>query len=109
MTVADPLGPFQDFWKVWNEVDADLRDKPISHFRRAIEVQFEELEEHLQKGNRDKAAREAIDTISIALNLLRKLGYQPEEIAQIARLRADQRMKGRVAEILEKYQEKYGI
>jgi hypothetical protein len=107
--MTDELGPFQDFWEAWNEVGDQIRSKPFYHFRRAVEIQFEEMEEHRRDGDTLAAAREAVDVISIALNTLRRLGYQPAEIAEIARDRAEQRMRGKTKEILEKYQKQHGI
>jgi hypothetical protein len=103
------LGPFQDFWDAWNEVGDQIQEKPFEHFPRAVEIQFEEMREHIRNHDKRAAAREAADVISIALNTMRWLGYLPDEIAEIARDRADQRMRGRTSEILTKYQMKYGI
>jgi hypothetical protein len=103
------LGPFQAIWDAWDEAHDEVVRKPLPHFRRAIEIQFEELEAHLRADNHGAASREAIDIISIALNLLRWLGHQPNEIGDIARSRAEQRMKGQALAILEKYQRVYGI
>jgi hypothetical protein len=108
-TPAAPLGPFQEIWEAWEEAAAEITGKPLSHFRRATEIQFDEIQRHLAESNRDAAAREAIDLISVALNTLRQLGYQPDEIAEIARMRARQRMKGQAHAILAKYQQQYGI
>ncbi len=103
------LGPFQDMWEAWEEARGELLEKPIYHFRRATDIQFDELEEHLKSDDPDAAAREATDIISIALNLMRRLGYTPAEISKIAQSRAAQRMKGQTLEILDKYQHVYGI
>jgi hypothetical protein len=108
-SMSDPLGPFQDIWEAWDEAHEEMVHKPLSHFRRAIELQFDELEEHLNAKNREAAAREATDIISIALNLMRWLEYQPTEIASIAQSRAEKRMKGQTREILDKYQRLHGI
>lgn len=107
--MTNQLGPFQDFWEAWNEVGDQIRDKPIDHFQRAVEIQFEQMREHIDNGDRAAAAREAADVISIALNTMRWLRYEPEEIAEIARNRAERRMRGQTGEILESYQRKYGI
>ncbi|MET8449935.1 hypothetical protein [Streptomyces sp. NPDC005209] len=107
--MEEELGPFQDIWDAWQEVHDEVADKPLSHFRRATDIQFDELEEHLAVGDRDAAAREVVDIISIALNTMRWLGHTPAEIAEIARARAEHRMKGQAAQILAKYREKYGI
>ncbi len=104
-----PLGPFQDIWDAWEEVRPEIAAKPLHHFRRAIEIQFDELEGHLARENRDAAAREVIDMISIALNAMRWLDYDPAEIAEIARMRARQRMKDQARSILDKYENQYGI
>ncbi|MFD0686048.1 hypothetical protein [Actinomadura fibrosa] len=109
MITEPELGPFQDMWDAWEDVRDELLDKPLSHFQRAAEIQFEELAEHLAAGDREAAAREATDVISVALNLLRSLGYTPAEIGIIARSRAAQRMQGRTQQILEKYQRDYDI
>jgi hypothetical protein len=53
--------------------------------------------------------REVVDIISVALNLMRKLGCTPEEIADVVQLRAERRMKGQALEILKKYHDLYGI
>jgi hypothetical protein len=107
--MVDQLGPFQDIWEAWDEARDELSRKPISHFRQAVELQFDELEQHRRAGKHDKAAREAIDIISIALNLLRMLGYQPDEVADLARARARDRMSGKALDILRKYRELYDI
>lgn len=107
--MAEQLGPFQAIWEAWDEAHDEVTRKPLSHFRRAVEIQFDELEEHLRVNDRDAASREATDIISIALNLLRWLGYQPEEIDEIARSRAERRMSGQALAILEKYQKVYDI
>jgi hypothetical protein len=107
--MADELGPFQDIWNAWNESDGEIRGKPIEHFDRVIDIQFDELNDHLAAGRREKAANEAIDIISIALNLLRRLGHDPEEIAVLARSRAKNRMSGQTREILDKLQRQHGV
>jgi hypothetical protein len=104
-----PLGPFQGIWEAWEGVKSEIAGKPLYHFRRAIEIQFDELEAHLAEGNRDAAAREVIDMVSIALNTMRWLSFEPAEIAEIARMRAIRRMKGQAQAILDKYQRQYGI
>ncbi|MFE7276911.1 hypothetical protein [Streptomyces sp. NPDC057623] len=102
--MPDELGPFQGIWDAWIEVQEEMARKPISHFERAVQIQFDELRAHLAEGDREAAAREMVDVISVALNALRKLGYTPEEISEIAQGRAEQRMKGRAQEILDKYE-----
>lgn len=96
-------------WQAWDEAHDDLMSKPLSHFRRSIEIQFEEIRDHLRDGKKEAAAREAVDIIGIGLNCLRWLGYQPEEIAEIALSRTEDRMRGRTHEILDKYQRLHGI
>jgi len=108
-TMVEELGPFQDIWEAWNEAEDEIRHKPISHFREAVRLQFVELELHRSEGKHDKAAREAIDIISIALNLLRRLNYQPGQVAELARARAHDRMRGKALDILRKYQDLYDI
>lgn len=103
------LGPFQDIWDAWEEVEEEITRKPLSHFARATEIQFEELKDHLDANDQDAAAREATDIISIALNLMRWLGLTPEEIGAVVRDRAERRMKGQTSAILEKYQKQHGI
>jgi hypothetical protein len=98
-----PLGPFQDFWQVWDESHDVMVKKDLEHFRYAFDLQFKELGNHLSADNTRAAANEAADIISIGLNLMRRLGYTPEEVAVIARDRAEKRMKGQTREILEKY------
>lgn len=105
----DQLGPFQPMWDAWEEAGEEIVRKPLSHFRRAVDIQFDELDEHLDRDDRDAASREAVDVISIALNLMRRLGLQPDEISEIARSRAEHRMKGQALAILDKYQRDYGI
>ncbi|WP_410598214.1 hypothetical protein [Amycolatopsis sp. lyj-90] len=108
-TMTEDLGPFQGFWNAWDEVHDEIRAKAFEHFSRAAEIQYEEMREHLAKGDSRAAAREATDVISIALNTMRWLGYGPAEIAEIARDRARERMRGRTSSILEKYQSEYDI
>ncbi|MCX4856623.1 hypothetical protein [Streptomyces canus] len=102
--MADELGPFQGVWDAWIEVQEQIEHKPISHFERAVQIQFDELRDHLAAGDREAAAREMVDVMSIALNTLRKLGFSPKEIAEIARDRAANRMAGQAQKILGKYE-----
>lgn len=107
--MEEELGPFQDIWDAWQEAHDEVTRKPLSHFRRATDIQFDELEAHLAAGDRGAAAREVVDIISIALNAMRWLGHTPAEVGEIARSRAEHRMKGQALEILAKYQDRYGI
>lgn len=106
---TEQLGPFQPIWEAWNDANDAISGKPLSHFRRAMEIQFEELEEHLEAKDRPAAAREIMDMISVALNTMRWLGYRPEEISEVARSRAERRMQGQALSILEKYKRVHGI
>lgn len=103
------LGPFQAFWNAWSEVDEEIKGKHFDHFSNAVGIQFMEMEGHLKRGERMAAAREATDVISIALNTLRWMEFEPAEIAKIARDRARDRMHGQAQEILDKYRDTYGI
>jgi hypothetical protein len=96
-------------WQAWDEVHDDLMGKPLSHFRRSMEIQFDEMQDHIDAGDREAAAREAADIIGIGLNCLRWLGYSPAEIADLAQARTENRMQGRTPEILDKYQRLHGI
>jgi hypothetical protein len=107
---GDPtLGPFQAFWDAWSEVDEEIKGKQFDHFPYAVGIQFMEMNGHLKRGERMAAAREATDVISIALNALRWMKFEPAEIAKIAQDRARDRMDGRAQEILDKYRDTYGI
>lgn len=108
-TATPELGPFQDMWDAWEEAREELLRKPLQHFRQATDIQFDELAAHLAAADREAAAREATDIISVALNVMRWLGLTPAEIGEIARSRATQRMKGQALQILEKYQQIYHI
>jgi len=105
----EQLGPFQELWNAWDEAQSDLSGKPISHFRRVVEIQFDEIGRHLAVNENDAAVREVVDIISVALNLMRRLGCTPEEVADVVRSRAERRMKGQALEILKKYHDVYGI
>lgn len=107
--MADQLGAFGAIWEAWDEAHDEVVGKPLSHFRRAVELQFDELEGHLKAEDRAAAVREAVDVISIALNTLRWLGCKPDEVAEIAHLRAENRMRGQALAILDKYERLYGI
>ncbi|OHV50445.1 hypothetical protein BCD48_10570 [Pseudofrankia sp. BMG5.36] len=74
-----------------------------------MDIQFDEIEAHLESSNRRGAECEVIDMISVAINLMRWLGNGPEGIGELARSRAEHRMKNRTASILEKYQSLYGV
>jgi ssRNA-specific RNase YbeY (16S rRNA maturation enzyme) len=102
------LGPFQAFWDAWSASDTEIKEKKLPHFSSAVAIQFEEMREHLEREDRYAAAREATDVISIALNTLRWMKFEPAEIAQIARNRARDRMVGKTPEILEKYEKQHG-
>ncbi|ELP68708.1 hypothetical protein ACKI1I_33310 [Streptomyces turgidiscabies] len=107
--MPDELGPFQGVWDAWVEVQEQIERKPISHFEQAVQIQFSELREHLEAGDREAAAREMVDVVSIALNTLRKLGFSPTEIAEIAQNRAKDRMLGQAEKILDKYESVHQI
>jgi hypothetical protein len=107
--VSASLGPFQPIWDAWDESNDEITGKPLSHFRRAMEVQFEELQAHLDANNDPAAANEAADIISVALNVMRWLGHSPDEVIEIVRVRAAQRLSGQTQAILEKYQRLYKI
>jgi len=102
--MTESLGPFQGIWDAWDEVDADIKAQSLSHFVTVTEAQFVELAEHLDEGDRERAALEAIDIISVSLTMLRWLNYVPEEIAGLARFRAATRMQGKARKIFGKYQ-----
>jgi hypothetical protein len=82
------LGAFGWFWDAWDAADDAVKALPFRHFPNAAYVQFVELAEHLAAGDRLRAAREATDVISVALNTLRWLGFQPDEVAVLALERA---------------------
>ena len=103
------LGPFQSLWDAWDEAGEAIKAKPLEHFESAIGAQFTEMREHLGAGRHRNAANEAVDIISIALNLLRRLGYQPDEIAALTQDRAEHRMRGKTAAILDKYHRLFGV
>lgn len=103
------LGSLQEIWEAWNEAHEEIKQKPLSHFRKATDIQFDELEGHLAAGDRDAAAREIVDVMSIALNTLRWLEYEPAEVGDLIRDRAELRMKGQARQILKKYRHQYGI
>lgn len=107
--MADHLGPAQSIWDAWDQAQAEIKAKPLSHFEFAVRKQFEEIETHLKDGNRQKAANEAVDIISIALNVLRWLDYEPEEVERTIRSRAENRMRGQALAILDSYQRRYGV
>jgi hypothetical protein len=107
--MTDQLGPFQDIWDAWDEAHDEITAKPLEHFETAVEHQFKELRAHLAARDRGAAANEAMDVISIGLNVLRWLEYQPEEISGVARSRAEHRMSGQTMAILEKYERLYGV
>ncbi|MDX2548939.1 hypothetical protein ACOT81_25185 [Streptomyces sp. WI04-05B] len=107
--MEEQLGPFQDIWDAWQEAHDEIARKPLSHFRRATDIQFDELQEHLDAGDREAAAREVVDIMSVALNVMRWLGHTPAEIGEITRARAEHRMKGQASQILAKYEDRYGI
>ena len=107
--MTDTLGPFQAIWDAWEEADAEVKGKPLTHFERAVEIQFEELRTHLANSDREAAAREAVDIISIGLNMLRWLKYRPEDVARVAESRGNNRMRGQAAAILEHYRTEHGI
>lgn len=104
-----PLGVLQGFRDAWDEVHQRVMDKPWSHFYRAIEIQMEELNDHIEGGHLAKAKNEAADIVSVALNIFRWLGCDEAETARILKERADNRMKGQAAAIMDKYAEKFGI
>ncbi|ALG12747.1 hypothetical protein [Kibdelosporangium phytohabitans] len=103
------LGPFQDLWDAWDEADEAIRAKPLYHFELAVGAQFDELRGHLAADLPGKAANEAVAIISVALNLLRRLGYTPDEVAELTRARAADRMRGQTSAILDKYRRQFGV
>lgn len=107
--VASQLGAFQDIWDAWDESDDEIKAKPLAHFEVAVREQFREFDEHLRDGQKRSAAFEAVDIISVALNLLRNQGYGSDEVAELVTARARDRMLGKTGAILEKYRTQFGI
>ncbi|CAM3499646.1 hypothetical protein KIPE111705_11345 [Kibdelosporangium persicum] len=107
--VASRLGAFQDIWDAWNESDDEIKAKPLRHFEVAVREQFREFDLHRRNGQKTRAANEAVDIISIALNLLRSQGYGPDEVAELVTARARDRMQGKTGAILDKYRTRFGI
>jgi hypothetical protein len=102
--LADQLGPFQKLWEAWDEADVEIRNQPLEHFELVIGHQLVEFKQHRDEGNNTAAAQEAVDIISAALNLMRWMELKPNEIADIAQSRAEDRMRGKTFEILKKYE-----
>ena len=104
------LGPLQAMWDAWTSVQSQVKWKDFAQFAGTMDIQFEEALTHQTNGERDRAANEIVDCISVALNALRWLGYtQPEEVAELLRLRAITRYEGQTQAILSKYQKQYGL
>jgi hypothetical protein len=108
-TMVEQLGPFQDIWDAWDAAHEEITAKPLEHFESAVGHQFKELRQHLADQNVAAAANEAMDVISIGLNVLRWLEYEPSQIAEVARSRAERRMSGQTMAILAKYERLYGV
>jgi hypothetical protein len=103
MVTTNQLGAFQDIWDAWDESDDEIKAKPLQHFEVAVREQFTELRQHLVDREPGRAANEAVDIISIALNLLRNLGHDPDAVAALVTARAHNRMRGQTRAILDKY------
>lgn len=95
VTTERDLGPFQEMWDAWEESRERLLVKPLNHFCKATCIQFDELAGHLAHNDREAAAREAADIVSVSLNLMRRLGYTSVEISEIAREREESRKGAR--------------
>ena len=104
-----PLGPFQEIWDAWGEVDKEVKAHSVADFRQIIEVQIDEMAEHLANGDRKRAAYEVVDIISVALTMMRWLDLRPTEIATLAEQRAHDRMKGQVVEIMRRYRASFRL
>ena len=84
-----PLGPFHSLWEAWTEPPDVQLEQDIQTLRQTLETQVDDLETHLYAGNTHAAATDALDCVSALLNLLRRLGYSPHQVAEIARERDD--------------------
>lgn len=106
-TKAKPLGPWQAGFDAWR--DECRMELDPDHFQTTLLVQILEVRESLAAGDREHAAKEVNDIISVALNWSRWLGLSAEEIAAVAEARGGQRYEGQTKDILIRYCEKYGI
>lgn len=104
-----PLGPWQDSWDAWSEVEEEVKTLTPDHFVITLLTQILEVRSALADGDKAHAAEEINDIISVALNWFRNLGMTPAGIADVARSRSHLRYRGQVKDILRRYREGYGI
>lgn len=106
---GNTLGPWQAGFDAWTLLADKIRNRPPDHFQTTLLVQIIEVREQLARGDWMHAAKEMNDIISVALNWMRSLGLNDEDIARIATIRAATRYEGQVVDIMDTYQKKYDI
>jgi hypothetical protein len=94
------LGPFVAPWRAWDKSWERWKTYDEGHFAHAIYHQLLELAEC----DDEHKPKELVDIISITLNWMRRLGMEPEDIAQTVMDRARTRYSDTDA-ILDKYVE----
>lgn len=106
---SKPLGPWQSGWDAWSEGHDRCMSFSPDHFQTTLLIQIIEVREQLALGDDEHAAKEMNDIISVTLNWMRWLGFEPQDIARIAEERGTLRYKGQVHEIMDKYCARLGI
>lgn len=103
------LGVLQEIWDAWDVEDAEIKRQTFGHFCQLYGAQLDELVEHRNNDNEAGVIREAIDFMSVTMNLLRWVGLKPDDIARAIHDRVETRYKGKAKEIMDRDRGRYGM
>ena len=103
------LGVLQEIWDAWDVEDAEIKKQTFGHFLQLYKEQLKELEEHRQNNNEVGVLREAVDFMSVSLNLFRWYGLKPDNIVRAIHNRVETRYKGKVKEIMNRDRGRFGM
>ena len=96
------LGVLEDMWDAWTPIQHIQKGFTFSRYYQLMEWQFDEFFTHIKEGKQGKAANEVVDMISIALNLLRRLGLDHKQVEEVIRNRIWTRYVGQTERIMER-------
>jgi len=103
-----PLGPLQPIWDAWESHRDYIDGLPNIYFRNVIEIQLNEIDDHVEAGNPpDKVENEIVDIISICMNWFRSRGFSDQDVVEAIQYRLPR--FDDTQGIMDKYNERYGL
>jgi len=85
--------------KIWQHAD---KNETIRDVVKLIELQINEINEHISKHhNKKRILNELCDIISISVRAIERMGF---DVNKAMKFRIEHRYKGKIDEILKKYE-----